>query len=274
MASLKGIEISGRTSELLTASAKEFLLSLERQFGLRRRELLTARKTGSPTNKSTWDFLPQTASVRERDWKVAPVPALLLDRRVEITGPTDPKMVINALNSGANVFMADFEDSLSPTWENLISGQESLFRAVRRTLTFESPEGKHYKLNEKTAVLFVRPRGWHLEEAHVKVDGCPMSGGLFDFGVFVDFLFALHLVFSAANHTFAAVTGQNGVARIGVGVLTLVGTTLGAQRVWTVEVVELQSALEAHVARAELALVLHHSLAGRPPYRLQACVQP
>ena len=179
MASLKGIGISGRTSDLLTEPAREFLLSLERQFGQRRRELLAARKT-----KTTWDFLPQTASVRERDWQIAPVPEVLLDRRVEITGPTDPKMVINALNSGANVFMADFEDSLSPTWDNVLSGQDSLYRAVRRTLTFESPEGKHYKLNDHTALLFVRPRGWHLEEAHVSVDGRPMSGGLFDFGLF------------------------------------------------------------------------------------------
>ena len=112
------------------------------------------------------------------------MPSVLLDRRVEITGPTDPKMVINALNSGANVFMADFEDSLAPAWDNVVGGQESLYRAVRRTLTFESPEGKQYKLNDKPAVLFVRPRGWHLEEAHARVDGRPMSGGLFDFGVF------------------------------------------------------------------------------------------
>ncbi len=179
MASLKGIGISGRTSDLLTEPAREFLLSLERQFGQRRRELLAARKT-----KTTWDFLPQTASVRERDWQIAPVPEVLLDRRVEITGPTDPKMVINALNSGANVFMADFEDSLSPTWDNVLSGQDSLYRAVRRTLTFESPEGKHYKLNDHTALLFVRPRGWHLEEAHVNVDNRPMNNGLFDFGLF------------------------------------------------------------------------------------------
>ena len=179
MAAEQGMQISGRDSQLLTPAAREFLVALERRFGERRRELLAARK-----NRKGFDFLPDTASVRAGDWKIAPVPTVLLDRRVEITGPTDAKMVINALNSGANVFMADCEDSLSPSWDNEIGGQEALFKAVRHTLTFESPEGKPYKLNDKTALLFVRPRGWHLDEAHVKVDGRPMSGGLFDFGVF------------------------------------------------------------------------------------------
>lgn len=179
MALVKGIEIGGRTSELLGASVQEFLLALERRFGERRRELLSKRKA-----RKGFDFLPETASVRAGDWRISPVPDVLLDRRVEITGPTDAKMVINALNSGANVFMADCEDSLAPSWDNCIGGQEALYRAVRHTLTFTSPEGKAYKLNDKTALLFVRPRGWHLDEAHVKVDGKAMSGGLFDFGVF------------------------------------------------------------------------------------------
>ncbi len=179
MSTSQGIEIAGRSSEMVSAPVKDFLLALERKFGERRRELLALRK-----GKQTWDFLPETASVRAGDWRIAPVPSVLLDRRVEITGPTDAKMVINALNSGANVFMADFEDSLAPAWDNVVGGQESLYRAVRRTLTFESPEGKQYKLNDKPAVLFVRPRGWHLEEAHARVDGRPMSGSLFDFGVF------------------------------------------------------------------------------------------
>ncbi len=179
MGLVNGIELTGRSSELLGASVQEFLVALERRFGERRRELLAKRKT-----RKGFDFLPETASVRAGEWRVAPVPEVLADRRVEITGPTDAKMVINALNSGANVFMADCEDSLAPSWENVIAGQESLYRAVRRTLTFTSPEGKAYALNEKTALLFVRPRGWHLEEAHVKVDGKAMGGGLFDFGVF------------------------------------------------------------------------------------------
>lgn len=179
MGIVEHIELRGRHSELLGAPAQEFLIALERRFGERRRELLTRR-----TSRKGFDFLPETASVRAGDWRIAPVPEVLADRRVEITGPTDAKMVINALNSGANVFMADCEDSLAPSWENIIGGHESLYRAVRRTLTFDSPEGKHYQLNEKTAVLFVRPRGWHLEEAHVLIDGQPMSGSLFDFATY------------------------------------------------------------------------------------------
>src|SRR5688500_1796531 len=180
---VKGIEIkSAQSSALLTGPALEFLAALHRTFDSRRRDLLAARKTRAPE----FDFLASTALVRAGEWSVAATPACLQDRRVEITGPTDPKMVINALNSGASVFMADFEDATAPAWGNLLQGQESLHAAVRRTLTFDAPEtAKHYQLNEKTAVLFVRPRGWHLPEAHVIVDGKePMSGSLFDFGLF------------------------------------------------------------------------------------------
>ena len=130
------------------------------------------------------DFLPETRSVRESDWRVAPVPADLQDRRVEITGPVERKMIINALNSGARVFMADFEDSNSPTWANIVNGQVNLRDAVRRTITFEQPDGKKYALNDDTATLMVRPRGWHLPEKHVLLDGQPISGALFDFGLF------------------------------------------------------------------------------------------
>ncbi len=179
MVLVKDIEIHGRSSALLGPEVEAFLVQLERRFGERRRELL-ARRQG----RAQYDFLPETASVRAGDWRIAAVPDVLADRRVEITGPTEAKMIINALNSGANVFMADCEDSLAPSWENIVAGQEALFGAVRRTLKFTSPEGKQYALNDKTALLFVRPRGWHLEEAHVKVDGRAMSGGLFDFGVF------------------------------------------------------------------------------------------
>ncbi len=179
---VKNVEIkSALSSPLLSPAALEFLAALHRAFDSRRRDLLAARKTRS----STYDFLSSTALVRAGDWRVAATPALLQDRRVEITGPTDAKMVINALNSGASVFMADFEDATAPAWGNLLHGQESLHAAVRRTLTFDAPgTDKHYQLNEKTAVLFVRPRGWHLPEAHVFVDGEPMSGALFDFGLF------------------------------------------------------------------------------------------
>ncbi|MCU0701735.1 MAG: malate synthase A [Myxococcaceae bacterium] len=180
MTVVKGIEVKGaQTSAVLSAEALGFVGELERRFGERRRELLERRRA-----KARFDFLPETASVRAGDWRVAPVPDCLKDRRVEITGPVEPKMVINALNSGANVFMADFEDSMAPSWDNVVTGQEALFAAVRRTLTWASPEGKKYQLGEKLAQLFVRPRGWHLVEQHVLVDGRPMSGGLFDFGLF------------------------------------------------------------------------------------------
>src|SRR6185312_3382221 len=137
------------------------------------------------------DFLPETKAIREADWTVAPIPADILDRRVEITGPVDRKMIINALNSGAKVFMADFEDSTTPTWDNLLDGQLNLRDAIRRTITFEDPTTKKsYKLNENPAVLFVRARGWHLEERHILVtnekgEAEPMSGSLFDFGLYV-----------------------------------------------------------------------------------------
>ncbi len=130
------------------------------------------------------DFLTETAEIRTSEWKVAPIPADLMDRRVEITGPVDRKMVINALNCGANVFMADFEDANSPTWTNNLDGQINLRDAIRRTIEFTSPEGKKYKLNDKIATLLVRPRGWHLDEKHVLLGGKPISGSLFDFGLF------------------------------------------------------------------------------------------
>src|SRR5262249_44713500 len=130
------------------------------------------------------DFLPETTSVRESEWKVAPIPADLTDRRVEITGPVERKMVINALNSGANVFMADFEDSNSPTWTHTVQGQSNVRDAVAGTISYASPEGKQYALAPKTDVLLVRPRGWHLVEKHAVVDGQPVSGSLWDFGLY------------------------------------------------------------------------------------------
>src|SRR5205085_10041064 len=130
------------------------------------------------------DFLPETKHIRDGDWTVAPIPADLMDRRTEITGPVDRKMVINALNSGAKVFMADFEDATAPTWENLLDGHINLSDAIYRTITLEIPGGKSYKLNEKIATLLVRPRGWHLPEKHVWFNGKPVPGGLFDFGLY------------------------------------------------------------------------------------------
>ena len=173
--------------EILTPEAIGFAVELEREFGPERRRLLARRTEIQCRLDAGWkpDFLPETKEIREGDWRVGPIPRDLQDRRVEITGPTDRKMVINALNSGANVFMADFEDANMPTWQNLIDGQANLRDAVRRTIIYDDPQtGRHYGLNNNPAVLFVRPRGWHLPEAHLVVDGEPMSGGLFDFALF------------------------------------------------------------------------------------------
>jgi malate synthase len=169
---------------VLTPQALAFVESLEREFEARRRELLQARAQRQREFDAGRmpDFLAATNGVREGDWKVADQPADMLDRRVEITGPTDRKMVINALNSGASTFMADFEDANAPTWDNMVSGQANLMDAVRRTITFEQ-SGKRYRLNEQTAVLIPRPRGWHLEEKHARVDGKPVCAALFDFGL-------------------------------------------------------------------------------------------
>jgi malate synthase len=190
-ATVKGIQVRAsavqHSSTVLTPAALEFLGQLHRRFDATRRALLTERVERQRRIDRGEDpgFLAETRSVREGKWKVAPPPADLMDRRVEITGPTDPKMVINALNSGARVFMADFEDANTPAWENLITGQHTLAQAVRRRLEFRSPEGKEYRLDATTAVLLVRPRGWHLPERHVLVDREPMSGSLFDFGLYV-----------------------------------------------------------------------------------------
>jgi len=172
--------------EVLTPQALAFIAALQRQFGPTREKLLQKRAERQALIDAGRlpDFLPESRFIRDSDWRIAPVPPDLQDRRVEITGPVDRKMIINALNSGAKVFMADFEDSNAPTWRNNIQGQINLRDAVTRTISFASPEGKQYRLNDETAVLFVRPRGWHLPEKHVLVDGKPMSGSLFDFGLY------------------------------------------------------------------------------------------
>ena len=176
-----------RYDAILSTEAVAFLSELHDRFGDRRTELLAARADRMERLKAGErpDFLEATRQIREAAWTVVPLPPDLQDRRVEITGPVDRKMIINALNSGAKVFMADFEDSTTPTWENLIEGQINLRDAIRRTIEFTDPAtGKKYSLAEKPAVLFVRPRGWHLEERHVIKDGEAMSGSLFDFGLY------------------------------------------------------------------------------------------
>src|SRR5271170_4367256 len=189
--SLAGVEIRGAMEpgfeEILTPEAIGFIVDLERRFGAERRRLL-ARRTEIQARLDTGekpDFLKETADIRAADWTVAPLPKDLLDRRVEITGPVDRKMIINALNSGASVFMADFEDASTPSWTNMVEGQFNLRDAVRRKITFKDPDsGKDYALGSKLATLLVRPRGWHLPEKHLLVDGQPMAGALFDFGLY------------------------------------------------------------------------------------------
>ncbi|MBC8345680.1 MAG: malate synthase A [Candidatus Marinimicrobia bacterium] len=172
---------------VLTQDAQLFIMELEQRFGGRRKELLADRvnKQIELDNGRMPDFLPDTKAIREGDWTIAQAPADLQDRRVEITGPVERKMIINALNSGVKVFMADFEDSSSPTWNNTIEGQVNLRDAIRRKITYTNPgNGKFYQLNKKIATLMVRPRGWHLEEKHVELDGKPISASLFDFGLY------------------------------------------------------------------------------------------
>ena len=178
--------VSGQFAEILTPEASEFVASLAREFGERRRQLLAQRdeRQRKLDTGQMPDFLPETAAIRRESWRVASIPDDLLDRRVEITGPVDRKMVINALNSGANVYMADFEDSHSPAWEETIQGQINLRDAIDGTITFTNPNGKFYQLNETIATLMVRPRGWHLDEKHMLVGGEPVSASLFDFGLF------------------------------------------------------------------------------------------
>jgi len=186
----KGVEITGqigpRFDEILNPEALAFVAKLERTFGSRRLECLKRRqeRQAALDRGEGLDFLPETKSIRDEEWQCAPIPKDILDRRVEITGPTDRKMVINALNSGAKIFMADFEDANAPTWRNMVEGQINLGDAIRRRIEFTSPEGKEYRLKENVAVLMPRPRGWHLVEKQMQVDGKPVSGGLFDFGLF------------------------------------------------------------------------------------------
>ncbi len=190
MATVQNIEVlapvKGDFAKILTPAALDFLTKLHREFNPTR-EALLRRRTERQARLDQGvmpDFLPATRQLRESAWKVAAVPKDLQDRKVEITGPTERKMIINALNSGASVFMADFEDANTPTWDNMVQGQVNLIDAIERTIEFSGPEGKVYRLNEDIATLLVRPRGWHLPERHVLIDGEPISGSLFDFGLY------------------------------------------------------------------------------------------
>ena len=184
------VEVRGdggaRSEEVLTPEGLEFVADLEREFGPARRRLLERRveRQAELDRGAALGFLAETKDVREGAWTVAAVPKDLENRRVEITGPVERKMMINALNSGAKVFMADFEDANSPTWDNCVTGQANLIDAIERTIEFENPDGRIYRLNDEVATLIVRPRGWHLVERHLLVDGEPVSAGLFDFGLY------------------------------------------------------------------------------------------
>jgi len=187
---IDGVRITGLRSaavdEVLTDDALAFVAGLQRAFNPRRNELLAARAARQARIDAgeTPQFLSETAEIRSGSWSVAPTPDDLQDRRVEITGPVERKMMINALNSGTKVFMADLEDATSPTWANVVEGQVNLRDAVRRTISFDNPDGRVYQLNDETATLVVRPRGWHLPERHVEVDGEAISASLFDFGLY------------------------------------------------------------------------------------------
>ena len=177
--------IGARYEEILTPEALEFVAKLHRAFEPRRQELLKKRveRQARIDAGEMPDFLPETKAIREGDWKIAPLPKALERRRTEITGPVEAKMIINAFNSGADSYMTDFEDSNSPNWDNQITGQINLRDAIRRTISVEK-DGKTYALNDEVAVLQVRPRGWHLDEKHVLIDGQRVSGGLFDFTLY------------------------------------------------------------------------------------------
>ena len=197
MATQAGLELRASEDrafdEILTPDALEFVAALQREFNPRRTELLTARaeRRARLAAGETLDFLPETREIRESDWSVAPVPADMEQRWVEITGPTDRKMTINALNSGADGFMADFEDANAPTWRNMVEGHINLRDAIDGTITYDGSDGRHYELGENPATLLVRPRGWHLPERHFLVDGDPVAGAFFDFG--------MHMVHNARN---------------------------------------------------------------------------
>src|SRR5258708_30801704 len=186
----KGVQLMGPATapqtEILSAEALEFFGELQREFNPRRVQLLKERKLRQEAidRGEMPGFLPETKSIRDGEWRVLPVPEDLQNRRVEITGPVDRKMVINALNSGANCYMADFEDAHSPTWKATLDGQINLRDAVRGAIDYASPEGKSYRLNKQVATLIVRPRGWHLLEKHIRIDGEPASASLLDFALY------------------------------------------------------------------------------------------
>jgi malate synthase len=257
--SLAGVTLRGRMmpqyAAILTSEALDFIARLSREFEPRRRKLLAARARRQVDFDAGAlpDFLPHTAHIREAAWTVAPCPADLQDRRVEITGPTDRKMVINALNSGANVFMADFEDSNSPTWANMLEGQINLRDAVNRTIGFTSAQGKRYSLNQRVATLIVRPRGWHLPEHHLLIDGEPVSAAIFDFALYF-FHNAKQLVARGSGPYFYLPKMESHLeARLWNDIFLTAQTTLGLPR----GTIKATALIETVLAAFEMDEILH-----------------
>ncbi|MBI3839380.1 MAG: malate synthase A [Planctomycetia bacterium] len=250
-------------SSMLTPRALQFVADLERATRARRAELLRRRieRQVRLDAGELPDFLSETAEVRRADWRIAPVPADLEDRRVEITGPVDRKMVINALNSGAKMYMADFEDSHSPTWEATLEGQINLRDAIRGTIEFTSPEGKHYKLNDRTATLLVRPRGWHLDEKHLLVDGKPISASIFDFGLFFFHNARAQLAKGCGPYFYLPKLESHLEARLWNDVFVLAQTALGVPR-RTIKATVLIETILAAFEMDEILYELREHIAG------------
>ncbi len=223
-----GLDERSRT-EILSPEAVAFLAELHGRFGARRTQLLQARRERHAALQAggTLDFLAETRELRESDWRVAPPRADYADRRVEITGPTDRKLVINALNSGARGFMADFEDANSPTWANQVSGHANLIDAIDGTITYESSDGRHYALGEETATLLVRPRGWHLDEKHLTFGGEPIAGAFLDFGLFAFHSARRLLASGSAPYLYLPKMEHHLEARLWNDVFTWAEETLG-----------------------------------------------
>ncbi len=267
MATPARIELNGAVEEgfeeILTPTALEFVAELERRFGPRRRELLEGRVDRRRRLQAgeSFDFLPQTREVREGDWSVPPRPRDLCRRWVEITGPTDRKMVINALNSGANMFMADFEDANSPTWRNMVSGHINLREAIEGTLTYDSADGRHYAIEPDPATLLVRPRGWHLTERHLLFGGEPVAGALFDFGLYFFHCAPRLLRAGSAPYFYLPKLESHLEARLWHEVFAFAEDALGVER-GTVKATVLIETLPAAFEMEEILFELREHAAG------------
>jgi malate synthase len=249
--------------EVLTPDALEFVAELQRQFGDRRQELLLARaqRRERLAAGESLGFLEETASVRESDWTVAPAPEPLQQRWVEITGPTDRKLVINALNSGADGFMADFEDANAPTWHNMVTGHVNLRDAIEHTITYDGSDGRHYELSDDPATLLVRPRGWHLPERHLLIDGEPISGSLFDFGMYFFHCAPLLLAHGAGPYFYLPKLESHREARLWNDVFCFAQDAVGLQR-GTIKATVLIETLPAAFEMDEILYELRDHSAG------------